>query len=266
MVNTKLSAMRILLTLSALFLFACEGFFDSSPPVAKVGDNVLNVEQLNRNVAPHHQDSLQLKMDFVNQWIEQEVLYREAIEQGLHQDPQVEWLIQDAQRKVLTYALVDRISAGVKEPDEGQIEAFYAANSHEYVLEESLYKFALVNYSSGKAAWDNFKLAPKIAWEQEVEWQPLSALDTCLWEPLRKAKLGSVSMPQKCKENYFMLRLDSLRAAGERKTYEESRADMLARVRQVERQAAIDSTLHSLKIKHPVFTWPENFMPRKKDD
>ena len=98
------------------------------------------------------------------------------------------------------------------------------------------------------------------------EWTTLNRVDSCLWSHLQKDKIGAISYPQRCQDFQVIVRIDSVRKAGERKTYEEARSLALAQMSRKERLAAIDSATKALKITHPVFTWKENFIVKEEND
>jgi len=72
------------------------------------------------------------RLRMLNQLIVEEVLYRKAREDRLYEDPDVRALLEDAERKILAQAVLQREIAAEVKITEGDLELYYQAHKDEY--------------------------------------------------------------------------------------------------------------------------------------
>ena len=68
--------------------------------VARVGDATLTVEQVQNRVAPGlgEEETAAQRREFVDKWIEQQLVYQEALSQGLDENARVQQLLDEARQ------------------------------------------------------------------------------------------------------------------------------------------------------------------------
>ena len=81
---------------------------ETSPPVAKVGERVLTVNDLEMMLRGHPIEKItpKTRWDAVERWIERELLYREALKRGIQDNPLVQQQIDVAMRELVINALL----------------------------------------------------------------------------------------------------------------------------------------------------------------
>jgi hypothetical protein len=72
------------------------------------------------------------KMEFLQSWLGQEVLYRQALEEGLSEKPEAKSLIEDLVRGALSHQLMNNELAGKVNITETDLQTYYQANKDKY--------------------------------------------------------------------------------------------------------------------------------------
>ncbi len=73
------------------------------------------------------------RQQFLRSWLAQEVLYRQAIEQGLSDKPQTKRLLDDLTQQVLSQQMMDQQLASKIHITETDLRTYYEANKDKYV-------------------------------------------------------------------------------------------------------------------------------------
>ena len=108
--------------------------------VARVGDQVLTVEEISLLTSPGGNVSVSFeeKREFIQQWIDTEILYRQAVRENLPKDPLIERAIRQMEKELLAAELMERrIGSEMAIPDK-QIEAYYLNHKDDYILTKPL--------------------------------------------------------------------------------------------------------------------------------
>ncbi len=128
-INLALVAILCIVLLSCNFDF----WKESSPIVAEVESTRLRVNELKeikeRNIKDRS-DSIS-KDEWVHRidnWVNLEVMYREALKRGLHKDPAVQSLIKDAEKKILVDRLRLTMDSTVSIDSDKELQEYYENN------------------------------------------------------------------------------------------------------------------------------------------
>ena len=121
-----------------LWSLACAAERPSTPVVARVGDATLTVAQVQNRVAPGlgPEESAAQKREFVDKWIEQQLVYQEALDRGLDKNARVQQLLDEARRDVLVASFLNREFEVQVDISEMEITDHYAAHPQEFVRTE----------------------------------------------------------------------------------------------------------------------------------
>ena len=112
--GTHLGYMIVLIVVTILLtLSGCTEQVESEDYVARVGNEIFTLAEINRLLenTSAFLDSSDAVSQIVEQWITNELLFQEAVSQGLKGDPSVQRLLADNERSVLINALVNRMAA-----------------------------------------------------------------------------------------------------------------------------------------------------------
>src|SRR5690625_2798060 len=136
---------RILLSLLAVLFVA--GCGRSDPPqdfVARLGDRVLTQDELSNQLRSlsFTEDSLEARQQIIEQWLTNELLYREARRRGLRNNRDVQRLLADNERSVLVSTLISQMYDEMDEDvDEGELLAYYERSRERLLLREPFVQF-----------------------------------------------------------------------------------------------------------------------------
>ena len=176
--------------------------------VAQVGDRHLTREALERRIPTPFADTIspKEKQKLVENWIEEELLYREAIRQKLDQDPELSERIDRAVRQLLASELVARTHAREAEVSEDEILAYYEehrAGFERDQLELRVRHLIVADRNAQTRAWDRLQKGEffeQVAREVSIDQSAANGGDlgyftedmvnSSFWAACREAKLG----------------------------------------------------------------------------
>jgi len=148
---------KILPLILILFLFTVycsKNDKPGSPIVAKVGKEIFTMEDL-KKIIPQHPDveisSLQIQ-NYIKRWIENELVYQEALVNGFEKDPEIQKGIHKVVRDyIVVRYLENNVDKDIK-VTESEIEEFYQNNSSEFVRPKDLYNLQLISVKTYREA------------------------------------------------------------------------------------------------------------------
>ena len=265
---------KVTVSLWAFIMIGLLQGFDLFKPkpyvVAEVGDSQLTLAALRSALLPGDTLTRQEWVERIEHWIHQELLYREALEKNLRQDPRVQELLQIAERKILVDHLRMQLDSAIGEISEGDLVRFYEAHPEFFLRDRDVWTVAVVQFPSMREATDYLKnwnpamsdailagkpgiLPPQSMMRIEVA-GPDS--DTCWSHDVRLFQRKQLSAPRVCSGNVqsFMLvdRLDS----GSVFTFVEARPRLYNMVLEEQRAQKLAALLVESKNRFPVFSYP----------
>ena len=124
--------------------------------VAKVGSSYLTSAEIQRSLENQTAflDSADAVSQIVERWVTNELLYQEALSQGLRGDPEVQRLLVDNERSVLISALVNKMTTEDLEggPDDDAIRTYYKQNRDQLALREPYVQIRHLVFTSPDSA------------------------------------------------------------------------------------------------------------------
>ena len=120
-------------------LLGCEQDETPSSYVARVGDHYLTQDELNRMLSGMGPvpDSTEARQQVIHQWVNETLLYREALRRNLSQAPEVQRLLEKRRRNTLVSALTNRIYEDIQtEPSEEEIRTYFERHQEQLALRE----------------------------------------------------------------------------------------------------------------------------------
>ena len=130
--------------------------------VAQVGNRHLTKEALEKRIPPPFAGTIspKEKQILVENWIEEELLYREAIRQKLDQDPEISDRIDRAVRQLLASELMARTHARDAEVSEDEILTYYEEHRADFErdqLELRVRHLIVADRNAQTRAWDRLQ-------------------------------------------------------------------------------------------------------------
>ena len=219
---------------------------ERGPVVARVGDEILTAVEL-RSQFPYD-SSLQgggkRLLLFVENWVQQELLYQEAVERGLDRDARVQELIDQARRDLLVAALLDLEfqDREVAVTDEA-ISSYYYGHQDRYKRAEEEIRAEHILVATRRDAnalrqsllqGDSFSDAA-VQHSLDLESSEaggdlgyFSADDNpVLWEACQELAMETISKPVATERGYHIIRVLSRKEAGTVKELESVRSQIV---------------------------------------
>ncbi len=119
---------------------ACNRAADPNEVIAQVGDEALTVSQLKDEFPPVIGKKLSevAVREYVLRWINDQVLYQEAMARGVESDAELQKELDRLQRElVINRLLEETVDKGISVSDE-EIDAYYEANKASFILSEDM--------------------------------------------------------------------------------------------------------------------------------
>ncbi len=235
--------------------------------VATVGDSHLTLQtveariplQLNGKV------STQEKQRMVSHWVDEELLYQEALRLKLDEDPVVSSRIADAMRDVLVTELKERKFERDVDVLEGEIHDYYETHQEQFIRDqpEIRVRHILVqNNSALTRAWDRLRSGHQfdlVAREESIDISAENGgslgyfmenqVDPTFWEACQKARLGKPSKAV-TRLGHHVIEVMDRRETGSMRDLLEVRGEITQRILAIRRQEIHQRLLDELKAKN----------------
>jgi hypothetical protein len=140
MITTWQKANLALIAMLCAFLFSCDIEFwkDPSLVIAEVDNSRLHIHELretNNNIdGPVSKEEWARRIEY---WVNFEVMYKEALKQGLQKDPATQKLIKDAERKILVDRLRMAIGNTIDTESDKELQEFYENNKEMFRIDSA---------------------------------------------------------------------------------------------------------------------------------
>lgn len=133
----------LILFILVLFVFCNNN--EETKIIASVGDKILSEEDLKSMLTVQSLKEVNYRnlIDIVNRWIDNELLYLEALDSGLRKDPEIDKVIKREIEKIERNLLIDKyfdINISSKlEFSNDELQVYYENNKEEFRIDENRY-------------------------------------------------------------------------------------------------------------------------------
>lgn len=170
-----------MLCIGLLGAAACQKAAPPPDVVARVGTAYLTRADVARAIAllPVQMDSTEASQQVIEQWITNQLLYQEALQRGLREDPNVRRLLEENERSVLINALLEQLYQEEERSPENQlspaeVQAYYERNREQLRLQEPYVRLRYLHTPNAEAAQTVHRvLAQATPSEIDSLWQAL---------------------------------------------------------------------------------------------
>ncbi len=127
---------------------------DTRDMVARVNDSILSREELDDDLPEFFGDvySPGEKGEYIEQWIESELLYQRALQEGLQQDADIQKKVSQFQRMILEQEILRRYLEGRIVVSDEEISHHYTANRESFIRDEDEYRISKIVFQSEEVA------------------------------------------------------------------------------------------------------------------
>ncbi len=263
--------MKLLVLFFTVFaLFGCDfSWFTKDPVVVTVGDVKLKESDLRGKVDGWDTLSNREKIAWVEAWINEEVLYQEALNQGIHKEKDIKERLYLIERKIVVEALISKLRDS-STMDVNEAKRYYEAHQESFVYDKWLWSGFILSYTDWKLASNYFKgkketvfdkipnedyrLKKRIAFDSVPE-----TPDSCLAADLRELPLRVLSSPILCDGALKSIVITSRQDSGAVIPFEQIKDQALILAQLKKQRDALDSIIIELKKKRPIFSNPQLF-------
>ena len=94
------------------------------------------------------------KKEIVSEWVNSELLFQEALRQGLDADPEIKKIIENTRRSLLINELLERTFGEMKTPEAAVLRKYYDEHKRNFALQEREYRVRYAAFDSKREADD----------------------------------------------------------------------------------------------------------------
>lgn len=236
--------------------------------LAKVNGEELTEEEMRAELSLAYGDSILpgTKLDYLNRWIDNQLLYEEAKRKGLEKLPEVKMRARQAAKDIMVLSLLnDQIAKNIQ-VSEDEARSFYDQNKDFFKREQEEIRASHILFS-GQAQADSasarlkkgedFKLLARgLSLDSltrntggDIGYFSLSNTDPVVARVASGLQIGMVSLPFKTAMGYHILKVTDRKPKGSIRDFDEVKAALMNQLLQEKRSQAISSLLGELKKK-----------------
>ncbi|CUS96049.1 PPIC-type PPIASE domain-containing protein [Candidatus Kryptobacter tengchongensis] len=205
---------------------------------------------------------------YIDAWINNNLLYIEAIEQGYKANDKIERMVSEFRKSLIIKNFIqNEILHKAMKISEQEVEEFYQKHQDEFILDRPFVKIGYVKFSSRADAGSlrskilrekNFKSAVEgLSKEQgiveivpERYYDQFSIPSGELWRVAWSLNKNEISFPVRVGDNYFLIFLYEKREAGSKADFELVAEDVRERAIVEKQNLLLDSLITRLKRKY----------------
>ena len=264
-----------------LVLPGCSNSGKNEIVLATIGDSEITITDFNErisNLPPKYQDVVvKRKEDFLEEIINDTLLYREAIKNDLHRDSDVKNLIEEAKKKILISRLLkDEVDDKISISDE-DIFIFYEANQKRYMSPEIMRvshilvhtpedaENILQEINAGSLFEDMARaksIDPTAQNGGDIGYFPKGQLMPEFEKACGDLEIEEISGVVKTALGYHIIKLTD-RKPPKKRPLEQVTDDIMTRLRNIKRQEIFGALLQKLRNETPIFVNKEVLIENK---
>lgn len=267
------SSIAIIAVAAAFLLVSChKADSDNSPVVAQVGDAKLklnDVETFLPENSPFKLSRVQIEQ-FVQSWIESELLYQQALKEGYLKRPEIKKRLKEVERDFLVSVFLEQYVDKQVYVSDDDIRRYYDENANTFIRKENLYHIKMILLNSYKEAnnirkrilaGEDFSELAKLhsldkskANGGDIGWVSVKDVSPALAKVIPTLKIGKLSKPVKSEIGYHLIQLLEVRKKGDVQTLDEVRDIILMRLLASKKQQRYHNLISILQEKADIAT------------
>ena len=191
--------------------------------------------------------SPQHRQEIINEWVNNELLYQEALKMKIDGDPEINRILENTKHTLLVNELLERKLGDIKAPTDQELQKYYESHKRYFVLQDREYKVRYASFSSRKDADEFWKQVKSKAGFSELAKQKSidpsaksggdlgtvneESVDPGVWQAIgntvRKYGLVKISEPFQVTEGWACVIVDEMFDAGSAKPFASVREQVL---------------------------------------
>lgn len=267
--------LRSLLTFTVIVLVGCGKSEPPKTPVARIDSETLTLEDITARFDSTHGVSDAQIHSYVQRWIIDELLYREAVRRGLDQRADIATRLQDIRRQLVINALLEEeVYSGKPEAiSDDDVRRYYDEHRNEFVLTSDVVLISFVLFLDRETA-NAFRLAVLrgTPWSQALQAMRqdpaqsgniVSSIDSMyftqqtlvpaeLWRAAMGIGIQNPSFPIRTEEGFYVLMVWKLARQGQLAELPYVEKEIRSRLTIERRRKLYDQLLENLRARHAV--------------
>jgi len=152
--------------ISILTFIGCSGENKSSKHLVKVGDSVLTEETLTNSLG-EFRNQAKFREEFINDWIEKEVLFNEAKVNGILETEEFNRILEKSKKELAAALIIKKyLDENKYEPGIDELKNFYERYKQDFTFVEDNYKINRAYFKNSESAVSFRKLLIESNWEK----------------------------------------------------------------------------------------------------
>lgn len=241
--------------------------------IAQVNDAYITKDDLERRVPEDTEEELKIALmrQFMEQWVEEEILYQTALSEDIKLSEKQRKLIQDYERRLLIQLFIEeKINKPYRILDK-EIEDFYNQNKDEFVWDEDhahlIYLiidnrdskiFAEIRKSNNlmdiiKSYFFEMQSTPTRP-NGDLGYVKVKDLPEKIVQKIKSMRTGSISKPVKLEDGYHFVQLLDFQKAGNQQNIEIVRDEIILRLKIIHRKQELANLKNNLRTNFKIQT------------
>lgn len=265
---------RWLILAMALLAAGCKPS-GSGTTVARVDNEALTLEDVRARLDSASGASEGQVQQYIRRWLNDEVLYREALRQGLDKAPGLDDRVNDFRRQSIINALLQKIvyTDQSAESSSEQVRAYYDAHRNEFPLQQDVVLVSMALFSNRDAATEfRNSIVKGTLWSQalaQAETSPKRSMNLLgradslyhsqqsfvppeLWRVASALKERETSFPVSTNNGFYVLTVWKFFKQGQAPDLKLVQSEIRGRLAVQRRIQVYDSLVNNLRARHSV--------------
>ena len=251
-----------------MFIFAgCGKKEKTDTAVARAGNAVLTLDALKEKLPPQLDDSLSVedKINLVVRWVDEELLYQEALRRGIDNEEKIKDLLERSKKGILVAQLLDREFEKISEVADKDMQVYYEANKEDFTrtnLEIRAQHILVEDKTKAARVRKRLLTGERFATVAREESLDSSALDVGdlgyfskreadpqLWDACLKLKVNVISRPIQTDMGYHITQVIDKKDEGTIRDIEQVRSQIANKIRSQRHGARLRALIENLRQK-----------------
>lgn len=253
-----------------LYISGCDKKPEKEIVLAQVNNSRFTLRNLEEDIPLGFQEiiSNEQKEDYINRWIDDELLYQEALQEKLDLEPDINYALIQLKRDYLIEKLVERKLEKKIIITEEEIKVYFDDHQDDFILEEPVIRAQQVLVKDQNEGWkilaqaqkgEDFgalvkkhSLHPSADLEGDMGYFTEWDLDPQVAKRCFRLEPGKLSSLIKSKSGYHIFKVLDKRKKGDPKPLALVRESIINKLDQKKKKESVESLVRELKKKHTI--------------
>lgn len=143
---------KIIFVFLVLIVFSCSKEEKKSKEIVRVKDAVLTEDEL-QNALSEFSNYGKHREEYINEWIEQQILYQEAVNEGIIYERDFNAILERSKKKLASALLIEKV---IKEneyvPGDDELKSYFEEFKDDFKLDSDSYRLNIAYFNNAEKA------------------------------------------------------------------------------------------------------------------